>query len=93
MEVTFTLFGIHREKAGTKTHCVQLEHDARVQDALDALVDDISSLEGYLFDDSGRLREDVVVMVEGENISHRQGVATALAADSELHIVHQIHGG
>jgi molybdopterin synthase sulfur carrier subunit len=93
MEVTFTLFGIHREKAGTKTHSVQLEHDARVQDALDALVEDIALLEGYLFDESGRLREDVVVMVEGENISHKQGVATALDAESELHIVHQIHGG
>ena len=50
-------------------------------------------LEEYLFDETGRLRQDVVVMVEGENISHKQGVATALEPESELQIVHQIHGG
>jgi sulfur-carrier protein len=50
-------------------------------------------LRGYVLDDQGHLRANVVVFVDGRRTSDRVHLADPLAPDSEVHVLQALSGG
>jgi molybdopterin converting factor small subunit len=66
---------------------------ATVRAVLDAVFEGNPRLRGYILDDQGRLRQHVVVFVDGQTITDRSGLSEAVRADSELHVMQALSGG
>jgi sulfur-carrier protein len=64
-----------------------------VRDLLDELVERWPELEDRIYDEEREMRPYVAVMVDGRDIRHLEGLATALAADSELDVFPPVAGG
>jgi len=64
---------------------------------LRALLDDAFArnpqLRGYVLDDQGHLRPNVVVFIDGRRSRDRTGLADALAPDSQVHVLQALSGG
>jgi sulfur-carrier protein len=50
-------------------------------------------LRGYVLDDQGHLRANVVVFVDGRRSSDRVALADPLAAHSRVHVLQALSGG
>lgn len=50
-------------------------------------------LRGYVLDDQGHLRANVVVFVDGKRSADRIGLADALRPDSRIHVMQALSGG
>jgi hypothetical protein len=50
-------------------------------------------LRGYVLDDQGHLRANVVIFVDGRRCTDRAGLADALAPDSLVHVLQALSGG
>lgn len=50
-------------------------------------------LRGYVLDDQGHLRANVVVFVDGRRSTDRVGLADALQPDSTVHVLQALSGG
>jgi molybdopterin synthase sulfur carrier subunit len=50
-------------------------------------------LRGYVLDDQGHLRANVVVFVDGERSQDRQALVQALAPASQVHVLQALSGG
>ena len=50
-------------------------------------------LRGYVLDDQGHLRANVVVFVDGRRVTDRVGLADPLAPGSEVHVLQALSGG
>lgn len=50
-------------------------------------------LRGYVLDDQGHLRANVVVFVDGRRSTDRSGLADALQPDSTVHVLQALSGG
>lgn len=50
-------------------------------------------LGGYVLDDQGHLRANVVVFIDGRRVSDRVSLDDALAADSTVHVLQALSGG
>lgn len=61
------LFADLAEVAGVRTASVDVEGDATVRDALDALVGSYPSLESRVFTEDGELYDHINVLRNGEN--------------------------
>ncbi len=66
---------------------------ATVREALDEVFQDNPRLRGYVLDDQGRLRQHVVVFVDGELIRDRERLSDAVTPSSELHVMQALSGG
>lgn len=66
--------------------CTVAEAVARVDERFPGLAD-------YVVDERGRLRKHVNIFVDGELIADRDGLADAVGARSELHIMQALSGG
>ena len=75
-----------RGRAGWKDMHLDLAAGAAVQDALAAVVVRAPVLHDALLDETGGLRDDIVVFHNGRNIRFKQGVRTPLAIADELDI-------
>jgi hypothetical protein len=50
-------------------------------------------LRGYVLDDQGHLRPNVVVFIDGRRCTDRTGLADALAPASTVHVLQALSGG
>ena len=66
---------------------------ATLGDALAAVFATHPALRGYVLDDQGHLRPNVVVFIDGRRSSERVRLADPLRADSEVHVLQALSGG
>ena len=50
-------------------------------------------LRGYILDDQGHLRPNVVVFIDGQRSRDRTGLADALAPAARVHVLQALSGG
>jgi hypothetical protein len=50
-------------------------------------------LRGYVLDDQGHLRANVVVFIDGQRSQDRTALSDALAPDSTVHVLQALSGG
>ena len=50
-------------------------------------------LRGYVLDDQGHLRANVVVFIDGRRSTDRSGLADPLQADSSVYVMQALSGG
>jgi hypothetical protein len=76
------------------TETPEVTTDATVlRDALDAAFDLNPRLRGYVLDDQGHLRANVVVFIDGRRSEDRITLADPLSPDSAVHVLQALSGG
>ncbi|WP_324664039.1 ubiquitin-like small modifier protein 1 [Haloarcula sediminis] len=87
------LFAHLRDAAGAETVSVDVETPGTVEAALAALVEAEPALRAELFED-GDLADHIHLLVDGEDaFTEREGLATEVAADTELALFPPVSGG
>lgn len=72
----------------------QVETEAAdLRSALDACFADHPRLRGYVLDEQGHLRENVVIFIDGQRSRERQRLDDALAPHSQVYILQALSGG
>lgn len=66
---------------------------ADLRGALDACFADHPRLRGYVLDEQGHLRENVVIFIDGQRTRERQRLDDALAPHSQVYILQALSGG
>jgi molybdopterin synthase sulfur carrier subunit len=66
---------------------------ATLRVALEAAFSVNPRLRGYVLDDQGHLRPNVVAFIDGRRSVDRLGQSDALAPDSEIHVLQALSGG
>ncbi len=66
---------------------------ATVREVLEGAFAREPRLRGYITDDQGRLRQHVVVFVDGRVIADRVGLGDAVHEASEVHVMQALSGG
>lgn len=64
-----------------------------VHDALHAVFALNPKLAHYVVDDQGRLREHMLIAVDGELVSDRLRLSDPVKPDSEIHVIQALSGG
>jgi hypothetical protein len=64
-----------------------------LRDALEAAFTINARLRGYILDEQGHLRPNVVIFIDGQRIRNRVDLDDALAADSSVHVLQALSGG
>jgi len=87
------VFAHLRDAAGGPTVGVDIEADATVEQALEALVETEPALRAELFED-GELADHIRLLVDGEDaFTARDGLATAVDSETELALFPPVSGG
>ena len=72
----------------------QLSCDAAdLRSALDLAFAGQPRLRGYVLDEQGHLRENVVIFIDGQRARDRRALDDALAPDSKVYILQALSGG
>jgi molybdopterin synthase sulfur carrier subunit len=72
----------------------QLATDAAtLRAALDGILSTNARLAGYVLDDQGHLRENVVIFIDGQRTRERVRLDDPLRPDSTIHILQALSGG
>ena len=66
---------------------------ATLRAALDAAFQRNPRLRGYVLDDQGHLRANVVVFIDGQRSADRIKLADTLQPDSQVHVLQALSGG
>ena len=66
---------------------------ATLRAALEAAFTVNPRLRGYVLDDQGHLRANVVAFIDGRRCINRVDLADALAPNSEVHVLQALSGG
>lgn len=66
---------------------------ADLRSALDACFADHPRLRGYVLDEQGGLRENVVIFIDGQRTRDRKRLDDALAPSSQVYILQALSGG
>lgn len=66
---------------------------ATLRDALEAAFALNPRLRGYILDEQGHLRENVVAFIDGRRCSERSSLADALAPNSQVYVLQALSGG
>jgi molybdopterin synthase sulfur carrier subunit len=66
---------------------------ATVREALDAVFATNPRLKGYVVDDQGRLRQHVVIFIDGQMIRDRVAMTDEIAGSTELFVMQALSGG
>jgi hypothetical protein len=66
---------------------------ATLRQALQAAFDINPRLQGYVLDEQGHLRPNVVVFIDGRRSHDRLALADALQPDSRVHVLQALSGG
>jgi hypothetical protein len=64
-----------------------------VREALEAVFVELPRLRSYIVDDQGRLRQHVLIFVDGQTINDRIGLADSVGESSELYVMQALSGG
>jgi len=64
-----------------------------VREALDAVFSQNGRLRGYIFDDLGRLRQHMVIFVDGNPIVDRNRLSDHVSETSEIYVMQALSGG
>ena len=64
-----------------------------VRDALDHVFSENPTLRGYVLDDQGRLRQHVVVFIDGRMIEDRAALSDPLEPGAEVYVMQALSGG
>ncbi|MDB5916365.1 MAG: thiamine biosynthesis protein ThiS [Massilia sp.] len=65
----------------------------RLRAGLESAFDANPKLRGYVLDDQGHLRENVVIFIDGRRCTDRVGLDDRLAPDSKVYILQALSGG
>ncbi|MDJ1431198.1 ubiquitin-like small modifier protein 1 [Halostagnicola sp. A-GB9-2] len=91
--MNWKLFADLAERAGDKHVSVDVEDDATVEDALEALLEDRPALEERVIED-GELRSQINILRNGTNVlTQEEGLETELDEDDELALFPPVSGG
>jgi molybdopterin synthase sulfur carrier subunit len=72
----------------------QVETSAgRLRAGLDTAFDANPTLRGYVLDEQGHLRENVVIFIDGRRSTDRIGLDDPLKPDSKVYILQALSGG
>lgn len=66
---------------------------ATLREALEAAFALNPRLRGYVLDDQGHLRPNVVAFIDGRRSTDRRGLADPLRPDSPVHVMQALSGG
>jgi molybdopterin converting factor small subunit len=66
---------------------------ATVREALDAVFAESPRLRSYIVDDQGRLRQHVVIFVNGAQVADRLRLSDPLHDDTEIYVMQALSGG
>lgn len=66
---------------------------ATLRNALEAAFERNPRLRGYVLDEQGHLRPNVVVFIDGHRIRDRVRLDDVLAPDSNVHVLQALSGG
>ena len=66
---------------------------ATLRAALEAAFELNPRLRGYVLDDQGHLRPNVVVFIDGRRCQERVALADPLQPDSQVHVLQALSGG
>ena len=66
---------------------------ATVREVLERVFADNPRLRGYVLDDQGALRRHMIVFVDGNQVTDRDGLSDAVAATSEVYVMQALSGG
>jgi sulfur-carrier protein len=66
---------------------------ANLREALEAAFDANPKLRGYVLDEQGHLRANVVVFVDNRRSDDRHGLRDPLLPDSQVHVMQALSGG
>ncbi len=64
-----------------------------VREALESVFADHPQLQGYILDDQRRLRQHVVIFVDGRTIADRINLTDAVSESSEIYVMQALSGG
>jgi sulfur-carrier protein len=64
-----------------------------VREALDAVFAQVPRLRGYIVDETGALREHMIVFVNGEPAQDRRKLSDAIATDASIYVMQALSGG
>ncbi len=64
-----------------------------VREALDAVFSDHEQLRGYVLDDQNRLRQHMVIFIDGQPITDRNRLSDAVTESSEIYVMQALSGG
>ena len=64
-----------------------------VNEALDIIFSQNKALRGYVLDDQGRLRQHMLIAVDGEFISDRLTLSDVVSENSEIYVAQALSGG
>jgi molybdopterin synthase sulfur carrier subunit len=92
MMIRLKAFARFRDLLGGKIE-VDLPEGSTVFELLKMLASRSTDLSDQIFDDSGKIREDVNVMVNGRHFESLEGPETVLAAGDEVALFPVVVGG
>jgi molybdopterin synthase sulfur carrier subunit len=94
MELEWKLFADLKERAGDGRVTVEVGEGATVRDALDALVEARSGLDGRVLNDDGALYDHVNVLKNGSSVTASgEGLDTPVEPRDELALFPPVSGG
>ncbi len=64
-----------------------------VREALDAVFETHQQLRGYVLDDQSRLRQHMVVFIDGKTIVDRVHLSDSIDSNSEIYVMQALSGG
>lgn len=64
-----------------------------VLEVLETVFRENPRLRGYILDDQNRLRQHVVVFVNGEQVGDRNGLSDRVGAEAEIYVMQALSGG
>lgn len=86
--------GPFRHATGTGTTEVTTDDNETLQNLLTKLINRFGQeFEKALFDETGQLRQNLVIRLDGENIDAKEGLETQVRAGQELLIMPAVTGG
>ncbi len=66
---------------------------ATVRAVLDVVFASNPRLRGYVLDDQGALRRHMIVFVDGQQVTDREGLGDPVTAASEVYVMQALSGG
>ena len=66
---------------------------ATLREALDQVFAEIPRLRDYILDDQDRLRQHVVVFIDGEQARDRERLSDQVRANAEIYVMQALSGG
>ncbi len=91
MQVKF--YASLRQAAGTKMLDVEIQPSTTIRDVLVEVTTRFPILDKFVWNPEGGLSTSVHVFINGENISHRQGLSTPINADDHVDVFPPLVGG